>query len=171
MSSFPFPHVVTLDIDLSDRALSIETTVTPTTAASVPLCFGFHPYLTIPDVPRAQWRLETPPLRHLPVDNWGIPTGVVDNWPAIDEQLGDRTFDDGFDEVPQGAVFALSGGDRRIEVIFDRGYPAVQIFAPRNDDVVGIEPMAAPTNALRKGNYGVAVPGRPASASFTIKVS
>ena len=30
--------------------------------------------------------------------------------------------------------------------------------------------MAAPTNALRKGTYKVAVPGRPASASFTIKV-
>ena len=77
LSSFPFPHVVTLDITLVDRALSIETTVTPTTAASVPLCFGFHPYLTIPDVPRSEWRLETPPLRHLPVDNWGIPTGAT----------------------------------------------------------------------------------------------
>ena len=93
-----------------------------------------------------------------------------ENWPAMSEPLGDKTFDDGFDEVPQGGKFALSGGDRRIEVIFNHGYPAVEIFAPGNDDVVGIEPMAAPTNALRKGNYGVAVPGRPASASFTIKV-
>jgi galactose mutarotase-like enzyme len=169
LSSFPFPHVVTLDITLADRALSIETTVTPTTAASVPLCFGFHPYLTIPDVPRSQWRLETPPLRHLPVDNWGIPTGASEEWPAMSEELGDKTFDNGFDEVPPGATFALSGGGRRIEVIFDSGYPAVQIFAPGNDSVVGIEPMAAPTNALRKGGYGVAVPGRPAVAKFTIR--
>jgi galactose mutarotase-like enzyme len=169
LSSFPFPHVVTLDITLADRALSIETTVTPTTAASVPLCFGFHPYLTIPDVPRSQWRLETPPLRHLPVDNWGIPTGASEEWPAMSEELGDTTFDNGFDEVPPGATFALSGGGRRIEVIFDSGYPAVQIFAPGNDSVVGIEPMAAPTNALRKGGYGVAVPGRPAVAKFTIR--
>ena len=67
-------------------------------------------------------------------------------------------------------MFALSGGGRRIEVTLNRGYPAVQIFAPANDDVVGIEPMAAPTNALRKGNYSVAVPGRPATASFTIRI-
>ena len=73
--------------------------------------------------------------------------------------------------MPPGGRFALSGGNRRIEVIFNQGYPAVQIFAPANDDVVGIEPMAAPTNALRKGGYNVAVPGRPASASFTIKVN
>jgi galactose mutarotase-like enzyme len=170
LCSFPFPHVVTLDIALEDRALTIETTVTATTSASVPLCFGFHPYLTIPGVPRAEWKLETPPLRHLPVDNWGIPTGASENWPAISEPLGDKTFDDGFDEVPQGGKFALSGGDRRIEVIFDHGYPAVEIFAPGNDDVVGIEPMAAPTNALRKGNFNAAVPGRPASARFTIKI-
>ena len=171
LTSFPFPHVVTLDISLAKRALSIETTVTPTTAASVPLCFGFHPYLTIPGVPRSQWQLETPALRHLPVDNWGIPTGVTETWPALSGELGDKTFDDGFDEVPQGSMFALSGGDRRIEVVFDNGYPAVQIFAPRNDDVVGIEPMTAPTNALRKGGYSTAVPGRPASAKFTIRIS
>jgi len=170
LSSFPFPHVVTLDIKLKDRALNVVTTVTPTTAASVPLCFGFHPYLTIPDVPRSQWRLEMPPLRHLPVDNWGIPTGATEDWAAFSDRLGDKVFDDGFDEVPPGSTFALSGGNRRIEVVFDRGYPAVQIFAPKNDDVVGIEPMAAPTNALRKGGYSLAVPGRPASASFTIKV-
>jgi len=80
------------------------------------------------------------------------------------------TLDVGFDEVPQGAVFALSGGDRRIEVVFDHGYPAAQIFAPKNDDVLCVEPMAAPTNALRKGNYNKAVPGRPATATFTIRV-
>ena len=170
LSSFPFPHVVTLDIVLADRALSIETTVTPTTSASVPLCFGFHPYLTIPGVPRSQWQLKTPPLRHLPVDNWGIPTGATVDWPAQSEELGDKALDNGFDEVPQGAVFTLSGGERRIDVVLDHGYPAVQIFAPGSDDVVCIEPMAAPTNALRKGGYNVAVPGRPASSKFTIRV-
>ncbi|NBQ42010.1 MAG: aldose 1-epimerase [Mycobacteriaceae bacterium] len=170
LSSFPFPHVVTLDILLADRALSIETTVTPTTSASVPLCFGFHPYLTIPGVPRSQWQLKTPPLRHLPVDNWGIPTGATVDWPAQSEELGDKALDNGFDEVPQGAVFTLSGGERHIDVVLDHGYPAVQIFAPGNDDVVCIEPMAAPTNALRKGGYNVAVPGRPASSKFTIRV-
>ena len=126
----------------------------------MPLCYGFHPYLTIPGVPRAQWTLETPPLRHLPVDDRGIPTGTTEGWPAISEPLGDKTFDDGFDDVPPGAVFALSGGGRRIEVVFEHGYLAAQIFAPASEDVVAVEPMAAPTNALRTGGYRSAVPGR-----------
>ena len=53
LASFPFPHVLTQEVTLADRTLTIETTVMPTTAASVPLCFGYHPYLRIPDVPRA----------------------------------------------------------------------------------------------------------------------
>jgi hypothetical protein len=44
----------------------------PITAASVPLCFGYHPYLRIPDVPREEWQLTTPNMRHLPVDNTGF---------------------------------------------------------------------------------------------------
>jgi galactose mutarotase-like enzyme len=171
LASFPFPHVVTLDITLADRALTVETTITPTTAVSVPLCYGFHPYFILPGVPRSEWTVQTPPLRRLPVDGQGIPTGAVEEWPAYSERLGDKTFDDGFDEVPQGGVFALAGGDRRIEVVYDHGFPAAQIFAPANDDVVAIEPMTAPTNSLRTGAYRTAIPGRPAVSAFTIRVT
>lgn len=171
LASFPFPHILTVDVTLDNRAMTVRTTVTPTTAAPVPLCYGFHPYLTIPGVPRAQWTLQAPALRHLPVDGQGIPTGVGEDWAAFSEPLGDKTFDDGFDGVTPGAVFALSGGDRRIEIVFDHGYPAAQIFAPGGEDLVAIEPMAAPTNALRAGGYPVAAPGRPATSAFTIRVS
>jgi galactose mutarotase-like enzyme len=170
LATFPFPHVLTLDVTLADRVLTVQTTVTPTTAVSVPLCYGFHPYFTIPGVPRSEWTLQTPRLRHLPVDSQGIPTGDTDEWPAFSEKLGDKTFDDGFDEVPQGAAFTLASGDRRIEVVYDQGFPAAQIFAPANDDVVAIEPMAAPTNSLRTGAYSTAIPGRPATAVFTIRL-
>ncbi len=171
LASFPFPHVVTVTATLADRALTVDTTVTPTASAPVPLCFGFHPYLVIPDVPRSQWQLETPQMRHLPVDSQGLPTGATERWNASPELLDDKVFDDGFDSVTPGAVFAISGGGRRIEVVFERGYPAAQVFAPDNDAVIGLEPMTAPTNALCTGNYSVALPGQPAIASFSIRVN
>jgi aldose 1-epimerase len=170
LASFPFPHVLTLDVTLADRALTVRTTVTPTTAVSVPLCYGFHPYFTIPGVPRSEWTVQTPRLRHLAVDSQGIPTGEAEDWPAYSEKLGDKTFDDGFDEVPQGAVFSIAGGGRRIEVVYDQGFPAAQIFAPASDDLVAIEPMTAPTNSLRTGAYRTATPGHPGTATFTIRV-
>jgi galactose mutarotase-like enzyme len=110
-------------------------------------------------------------MRHCQVDAWGIPTGVTQPHPATSETLGDKVLDHGYDEVQPGAVFAVSAGDRHIEVCFEEGYPAAQVFAPAGDDVIAFEPMAAPTNALRRGNYRVANPGQPATAAFSIRVS
>jgi galactose mutarotase-like enzyme len=170
LASFPFPHLLTLDVTLADRTLTLRTTVTATTGSRVPLCFGFHPYLQLPGVPRTQWQIETPAMRFRPVNAWGIPTGAMDEHPQTTESLGDKFLDDGYDEVPPGAVFAVSGGNRRIEVHFDEGYPAAQVFAPGGDDVICFEPMAAPTDALRRGGYRVARQGEPGVAQFSIRV-
>ena len=122
-------------------------------------------------MPRDQWIIETPPLRHLKLDRQGLPTGETARQPASTEPLGDKVFDDGYDEVAEGAVFAVSGGGRRIEVHFDEGYPAAQIFAPPGEDVVCFEPMTAPTDALRRGGYRSARPGQSAVAQFSIRVA
>jgi aldose 1-epimerase len=159
-----------MTVRLSARALTVRTAVTPTGNQAVPLCFGFHPYLQLPDVPRDQWTIETPPLRHLQLDGRGLPTGETTTQPILTERLGDKTFDDGYDEVADGAVFAVSGGGRRIEVHFEQGYPAAQIFAPPAEDVVCFEPMTAPTDALRRGGYRSARSGESAVAVFSIRV-
>ena len=171
LASFPFPHVLTQKVTLADRTLTIETTVRPTTAASVPLCFGYHPYVTLPNVPREDWVLTTPAMRHLLVDDRGIPTGATENRPASSAPLDSTEYDDGFDEVADGSVFSISGGGRHIEVIYEKGYPAAQLFAPGSDAVIGIEPMAAPTDALRRGNHRFAVAGKPETARFSIRVT
>lgn len=170
LASFPFPHRLALTVTLAERALRVRTSVAPTSERAVPLCFGFHPYLQLADVPRAQWIVETPPLRHLELDGQGLPTGETTPQPAMTETLGDKAFDDGYDEVVDGAVFAVSGGGRRIEVHFEQGYPAAQIFAPPGEDVVCFEPMTAPTDALRRGGYRSVRPGDWGVAQFSIRV-
>ncbi|WP_066900091.1 aldose 1-epimerase [Mycolicibacterium houstonense] len=170
LATFPFPHRLTMTATLADRALTVATTVTPTAAQAVPLCHGYHPYVTIPVVPREVWRLQTPRMQHLIVDDRGLPTGETREWPGGARQLRTTELDDGFDDVETGAVFTLSGGEHRVEVTFERGYPAAQLFAPRADAVVGIEPMAAPTDALHTGKYTTAAPGEPETAIFSIRV-
>jgi galactose mutarotase-like enzyme len=170
LATFPFPHRLQLEMTLAERTLTVCTTVTATSAAAVPLCFGFHPYLTLPDTPRQHWRIETPPMRARIVDAHGLPTGALAPHPARSEVLGETVFDHGFDQVADGAVFAVSGGSRRIEVRFDHGYPAAQIYAPASEDVVCFEPMAAPTDALRRGDFSVARLGQPGVAQFSIGV-
>ncbi|HUB54114.1 MAG TPA: aldose 1-epimerase, partial [Mycobacterium sp.] len=170
LASFPFPHRLALTVSLFERTLRVRTSVTPSGEKAVPLCFGFHPYLRLPDVPRDQWIIETPPLRHLKLDERGLPTEEATLQPASTEPLGDKAFDDGYDEVAEGAVFAVSGGGRRIEVHFEEGYPAAQVFAPPGEDVVCFEPMTAPTDALRRGGYRTAEPGDWGIAQFSIRV-
>jgi galactose mutarotase-like enzyme len=109
-------------------------------------------------------------MRFRPVNAWGIPTEETEAREATTELLSDKLIDDGFDEVRPGSVFAVSGGGRRIEVTFDEGFTAAQVFAPGNDDVVCFEPMAAPTDALRRGGYRKVNAGESAVAQFRIKV-
>jgi galactose mutarotase-like enzyme len=68
-------------------------------------------------------------------------------------------------------VFAVSSGERRIEVHFEKGFTAAQVFAPADDAVVCFEPMTAPTDALRRGGYHVARPGESAESVFSIRVA
>ena len=108
LASFPFPHRVELTVELADRTLTVSTTVTPTSDKAVPLAYGFHPYFQLPDVPRTEWQIELPTMRHLILDDTGIPTGATSEQAATAEPLGDTVFDDGFDQVAEGSVFAVS---------------------------------------------------------------
>lgn len=170
MAGFPFPHRLEVEIRLRDRVLSFRTVLTATADSAVPVCFGFHPYFQLPEVHRADWILEVPAMRHLHLDEMSLPTGDVTREAARTEALGHRVFDDGYDDVDTGAVFAVSGGGRRIEVHFDAGYPAAQIYAPADQDVICFEPMTAPTDALRRGGYRTVMPGGAMSAAFSIHV-
>ncbi|WP_205876140.1 aldose 1-epimerase [Mycobacterium camsae] len=170
LANFPYPHKLQMTVRLAERTLSVATTITPTGYRAVPLCFGYHPYLQLPGTDRSEWLIETPPLRHLLLDERGLPTGQSVAQPARAQRLGADSFDDAYDGVEDGAVFAVSAGDRRIQVRFERGYSAAQIFAPSTEAVICFEPMAAATDALRRGGYRSAAPGAPASALFSIRV-
>ena len=76
LASFPFPHLLEVAVTLRRPHPDGAHRRRATTDKAVPLCFGFHPYLQLPGVPRRQWTVETPALRHLAVDDRGLPTGA-----------------------------------------------------------------------------------------------
>jgi galactose mutarotase-like enzyme len=122
-------------------------------------------------VPRADWRIEVPPLRSLSLDARGIPTGTAAPAPGGASSLGGRAYDDAFDGVEPGAMFAVAGGRRRFEVRFESGFTATQVYAPLTEDVVCFEPMTAPTNALVSGDgLRLVAPGAADATAFSITV-
>jgi aldose 1-epimerase len=168
---FPFRHDLVYEARLTDGRLELDLTVHATGADPVPVAFGFHPYLTLPGVPRERWLIELPAMRRLALDDDRIPTGPDRTVPAQRFELGEQQFDDAFDQVAEPARFAVTGGGRRVEVDFVAGFPCAQVFAPRNAECVCFEPMAAPPNALRSGmGLRLLAPGETARATFSIRV-
>jgi aldose 1-epimerase len=153
-------------------ALAYELDLTAGEDGPVPVAFGFHPYLGLPDSPREGWRLATPAMRRLAVDPRGIPTGASEEAPPADEPLATRALDDGFalDGLP--TTFALSGGALRIDVEFLEGFSHAQLFAPPGEPLVSIEPMTAPVAALSSGqSLRVVEAGGTFRATFRVRVS
>lgn len=170
LAVFPFRHRVDLEVELSGGALSVRTTLTATGSDAVPVAFGFHPYLQIPGIPRAEWEVRFPVRRRLVLDSRLIPTGATKQVRPLTGAIGNRTWDDAFDRVEKQSSFTVHGGERAIEVQYTDGYPCAQIFAPPEQEYICIEPMTAPGNALAGPDERLewVPPGEQRSASFRI---
>ena len=172
LAAFPFPHELVIDIRLQDTTLSIATTLRATGDVAVPISFGYHPYLRLPGVPRAEWLVDLPVRRQLILDDRMIPTGASEAVHIEPGALGDQVFDTGFSELDHPARFILEGGGRRIELVFVEGYSFAQVYAPAGKEFICFEPMTAPTNALVTGGptLGVVAPSQHYTAVFALSV-
>jgi galactose mutarotase-like enzyme len=171
MAGFPFSHTLAIEARLSGRSLAIETKLRETGGGPVPVSFGYHPYVCLPGVSRAEWEVALPLRRRARLDERGIPTGQTGPFAIPTGPLGERTYDDLFVELCHPPEFMLRGGGRCIEVRFEQGYPVAQVYAPAGEDYICFEPMTAPTNALVTGDrLQVIAPGEQYIARFSISV-
>ena len=171
LAIFPFRHRVELTVTLDPAGLELESVLVAGQDGPVPVSFGFHPYLGLPGLARSRWRLRLPAMRRLVLDDRGIPTGADERFDGFDASLGDRSFDDGFALLGEGAAFSLAGAGRRLTVELREGYAYAQIYAPAGDDLIALEPMTAPTNALASGRgLRLAAPGGSFRTAFRIRV-
>ena len=171
LEAFPFPHELRLEAELDAAELTIATSVRPSDAASVPVAFGFHPYLQLPGVPREQWEVVIPVRERLLLDDRMLPTGETASAAIEPGPLGERAFDDAFRAPSGGEPFVLAGGGRRLELRFVEGYPFAQVYAPADDEVIAFEPMTAPTDALRSGrDLPFVSPGAEFTTRFTLTI-
>jgi aldose 1-epimerase len=170
LGAFPFPHRLTLEIEQSASRLSVATVLTPTSDQPVPVSFGFHPYLTLPGVPRERLVLRAPAMVRLPTDERGIPTGEREPVPARHRTIGETELDDHFTGLGERAEFTLAGGGRELTLRLVEGYTHVQLFTAPGRPVVAIEPMTAAIDALRSGD-GLRLATEPFRAAFELDLA
>jgi galactose mutarotase-like enzyme len=138
--AFPPAHRIEVSHALDAGGLTVTTRVL---GDGVPVAFGWHPYFAIE---RATTPVEIPALRRHLLDDRGLPTGETAEVEACSGPLGDRALDDLY-EAPAGLRVRVG----RVTVVYEAGAPWVQLFAPPGQDLLAVEPMTAPTDALVSG--------------------
>jgi len=172
LAGFPFPHELLVEVSLAEEVLAFATTLRATGDVAVPVAFGYHPYLALPDAPRERWEVTLPVRRRAELDRRGIPTGETRQINVPSAPLGDGVYDDLYPELEPDATFALEATGRRLEARFGPGYPVAQVYAPEGQEFICFEPMTAPTNALVTGGTSLPLvaPGEAFTARFAIAV-
>src|SRR5262245_42124188 len=110
LAVFPFRHRLELAARLRPDSLTLETTLIASPDGPVPVSFGFHPYVGLPELPRAEWRVELPAMRRLVLDRRGIPTRGEEPFARLGGRLGERALDDGFAVLGGRPAFVVAGG-------------------------------------------------------------
>ncbi|HET6508373.1 MAG TPA: aldose 1-epimerase [Baekduia sp.] len=169
-AGFPFPHRLRLEVDHGPDRIGVTTTLTPLGDVGVPISFGFHPYFTLPGVPREELVLRTPSMTRLRLDDHAIPTGERERVGPRHATLGDAPLDAHFTDLGAHPCFTIAGGGHELTVEFLEGYTHLQLFSPPGRPIVAIEPMTAPIDALRSGE-GLRVVTEPFRAAFAIDLS
>ena len=169
---FPYRHEARLAIAVADGELTIGTEVCANRGDPVPVSFGYHPYVRIPDVPREAWQVELAVSRRLVLDERGIPTGRREPVSERHLTLADTSWDDAFDGLTRPTVFGVTAGATRITVTFRTGYDFAQVFAPAEQQCICFEPMTAATAALGSGDgLRIVAAGDEHRAEFAIAVA
>ncbi|MDG1977359.1 MAG: aldose 1-epimerase [Phycisphaerales bacterium] len=178
MTGFPFPHRLRIRWTIRSKPSGVEATclhAIEADAVDVPAASGWHPYLA-PGGSHETLRLETPSLRPVSLDATGLPRrdasgGLVrQDETDLSGPLAGRSFDDLFEMSGEGWTAAVVAADgARLEVIADRNWRWMQVYAPEDSDFACIEPMLAPTAGLSDGDVAIVAAGTTLEASFTIR--
>ena len=159
MAQFPFPHTLTMTHRLRDGVVEVQTAIENHGADPMPVAIGYHPYFRLHDVPRNDWHVHIAARDHLVLDQHLIPTGERKPVEFADPySLSAGQLDDVFANLvrdPDGlARFHVEGGRERITVTYGPKYTVAVVYAPRGQDFICFEPMAAITNAFNLAHDG-----------------
>jgi aldose 1-epimerase len=169
--AFPFEHHIELKVTLRSTSLTFSTAIIATGQDEVPIAFGWHPYLTIPGLPRSEWDVSIPFTQRCPLGPTKLPEGTREEVEPIIGRLGDRNLDDLFAGVENGTTASIRGNGRRMSIRFDMGYDWAIVYGPANRDHICIEPMTAASDPFSGQDPMEVVPrGKTFRAAFTISV-
>jgi aldose 1-epimerase len=198
MAQFPFAHTIQTTHRLQDGVLEVKTRIFNMSNEPMPVAIGFHPCFHLSDSLRDEWTLSIGARTHWILAATKAATGetqpieeFMPNPQAV--PLKDYELDDVFGDLVRDsagrAVLSVQGKKQKIELVLGPNYRAAVVYAPRpvpqanpavparDPNVVCLEPMAAPTNALNLAHRGLykelqyIPPGKTWEESFWVRPS
>jgi aldose 1-epimerase len=156
MAQFPFAHTYDMTYRLKKGVLEIETSVENLSHDTMPVSVAFHPYFTLPGVPRDDWNVSIPVRESVVLNEKLTPSG--ERKPFTQSQpvsLKGRQFDDVYAGADPGKEFSVEGGGKKIALRFGEKYPVAVVYAPPGRDFICFEPMSGITNAFNLSQGGM----------------
>ena len=149
MAQWPFAHQYEMTYSVADGCLQVTVAIANFAECRMPVAVGFHPYLTIPGVPRKDWRVRVPARLRLVHDGSVLATGqlVPAELPEF-VSLTDHVFDSGYTALETNPLFRIEAGGKALEIQFDGSWPVAILWGPPGKNFLCVEPMAAPTNGI-----------------------
>ncbi|MCW5966081.1 MAG: aldose 1-epimerase [Bryobacterales bacterium] len=159
MAQWPFAHSIFLTYRLRSGALEVETVIENYAVEPMPVAIGYHPYFQLPGVPRDLWHATIPARKITILNDKLTPTGETNPFTpseplALREHVLDNIFEDLVLDEEQRATFSVSGGGRRLSVVYGPRYPVAVVYAPRGQEFICFEPMTGVTNQLNLAAEG-----------------
>lgn len=178
MKQWPFAHTIDMTYRLANGQLEVETVITNTSADTMPVAIGFHPYFQLTDVPRDEWTIAVGARTQWTLDQNKVPTGETTPIERLfsnpsSAPLREYSLDDVFSDLVRDAMgratMSVWGKKQRLDVVIDEGYRSVVVWAPSPSgtgrggqgpsapaerNFICFEPMASITNALNMAHRG-----------------
>ena len=174
LAQFPFPHTLTMTYRLHEGVVEVQTAIENHGAAPMPVGVGYHPYFRLHEVHRNEWHVHLAARDHLTLNAQLIPTGESKPLEFADpHSLSAGQLDDVFANLVRDADglarFYVEGGRERVTVNYGPKYTVAVVYAPKGEDFICFEPMAAITNAFNLAHEGVYkdLQSIPPAASWT----
>ena len=179
-NNFPFGQALLLTFELQQNQLRILLEVENRDRNPFPLTPGFHPYFSLGKHKRNDIRLSIPAGKSLSLSDLYLPDGndilVSEKWPEHEDMvLGKNKFDTVFTDLGEDPVFKLIRPDLSINLHCGPDFPVGIVYSPPDENLVCLEPMTAPTNAMylhSRGQWEIPVlePGQNMSFEHSIEI-
>ncbi|MCU1481839.1 MAG: Aldose 1-epimerase [Subtercola sp.] len=171
LSVFPFPHELFVTASIETGRLRVETELRPTGDVGVPVAFGYHAFLRIPDSARSNWTVRLDANERLLLDESGNPSGATTALDRRQFRLEQTNLNDDISGLDSPAQLAFGDGHAAVSMQLEEGFSVAHLFAPQDRDLVSFEPMTAPANALNSGDgLRVVSPGHSFRTVFAIQL-